>query len=411
MKHLQKYRLALRQSVPLLIVGQFLMFLVLPLFVPGTASAGQLTARSIQMSDSTPGGINEAYKITFTPSANAALGGVVIDFCSNSALAGDTCTAPTGFNVNRGTTAVQTGQSAGCGTGTLATYTSDTTNNRIIVTRGTGNSTSGVCSFDLGNDTTNGFTNPTTLGTFYGRIYTYGTNTAAQGHNTGTPTGYTDFGAVAISTANTINITARVQESLIFCTAPTAPTANCGGAAAAALTLGHGGGGKNIDSSQVDSASAFTQISTNAVSGATVRIKNQYACGGLSMNGGTSCGIPAHTGAATASAMAAGTAAFGIGATPGTPLSGGAGSTVIDGNYYNASFPTYAATNPTGYFGMDTTTATNNVASGYGDPLYTTNGTVASNVNTQVYFAATASNVTPAGLYQANIAFIATGIF
>jgi hypothetical protein len=419
----------------LLSIAVFLSVLVAPMIFTGsTATAGQLTARSLQMSDSAPSGgtitsgvgsgTKVAYKVSFTPSANANVQGIVIDFCSNTALAGDTCTAPLGFNVNRATTVVQSGQSAGCGTGAFSTSTTDANNaagTRIILTRTATAVTSGVCTIDIGDglSTGNGFTNPNSNATFYARIYTYaatgtsGTAGTALGHNTNTPTGYVDFGAVALSTSSVVNVTARIQENLTFCASLAAPTANCGGTTAPAVILGHGTNAKIIDSSAVDAASAYTQISTNAYAGAIIRMHNANTCGGLSADGGTTCGVPAHnTGSGSAAtAMTAGTStSFGLSVLPGAAISGGSGSTTPDANYYSASHVTFAASNPDLYFGMDTTTSGSNTITTYGDSIMSCAGPV-SNVNTQLVFAATANNTTPAGLYSSNMSLIATGTF
>ena len=88
----------------------------------------------------------------------------------------------------------------------------------------------------------------------------------------------------------------------------------------------------------------------------------------------------------------------------------GSGTTTPDANYYNASHTTIGASNPDLWFGMDTTTSGNNMTTTYGDSVFSASGPI-SNVNTQLVFGATASNVTPAGLYSANMVLIASATF
>src|SRR6185436_12235167 len=93
-----------------------------------------------------------------------------------------------------------------------------TDTNSIILTRTGGAAAfSGALSFELGNGTTNGFTNPSGTGSFYARIHTYTTTGGATAHDEDAATGYGDYGGIALSTAAVISITARVQETLSFC--------------------------------------------------------------------------------------------------------------------------------------------------------------------------------------------------
>lgn len=375
---------------------------------PRLALAAQLSTRSIEMSDSgvsagsiTSGvgsGTNVDYHVGFTVSNVATnIGGIAIDFCSNSPIVGDTCTAPTGFNANSSTTTInnQVGISG------YTTYTVAPVANRIILTNSVAAApTQANISFDIGNGTNNGVTNPSVEGSFYARIYTYTTATAAQTHNTSSPSGYTDYGGIATSTANVITITARVQETLLFCVSGAAPTANCGAVTTPAVSLGHGAN-TILDSTAVDTGNVYSQLSTNATSGAVVRMRNSAPSGGL--NSGSNS-IPAvNGGAGTSSTMTAGTAAFGVNVANGVIVSGsgGSGSVSADANY-----------GPTGgQYGMDTTTAGGaNVLGNFGDRIVYSTAPV-NNINNTYTFAATAFNTTPSGVYTANISLIATGTF
>jgi hypothetical protein len=346
----------------------------------GQASAAQVTARSIQMGSSLASATNVAYKVGFTVATTGNIGGIVVDFCSNDPIIGDTCTAPTGFNVNRATTSLnnQTGITG------FSVYTSDATNNRIIITKASATSVSGAVSFELGNGTSNGITNPSTVDSFYARIYTYTTAAAAQGHVTDTPTGYVDYGGIALAITDAINITARVQETLSFCVyaddnGSGAGTGTCGDGAD--LDVGHTSGTtKIIDSSVVDTAAVDFDLSTNAQSGAVVNLKGDTLKSGsndINAIGGT------------ANPINAGTENFGLRIST-------AGTNITRTAPYNDN------TN----YGLDTASTT----STYGDQICTLSGPTNSSVSTITY-AATASLTTPAGLYTATHQLIATGTF
>lgn len=367
------------------------------------SAANQLSPRSMTLSDSSPSGgtvtsgvgsgTNVAYSLAFTVGTASNVGGVVIDFCTTTPLPFDACTAPTGFNTNFSTVTIAA--QSGTGGSNFAIDTSNSTASKLVLTRGTAATPSGTTTLQFGNGTTTGMTNPTSTGTIYARVYTYGTGAQAQGHSqTVSNNNVVDFGGVAIAIANVITITARVQETLIFCVSAADPGSNCTGTTVPAITLGHGSGVKYIDSSQVDTGTVYTQLSTNASTGATIRMRSGALTGGLD-NGSNSI-PPVGAGAATPSAMSAGTAAFGVYVANG---SGGQGTVSANANYNNGNSSNY---------GMDTTTSGTNVTTVFGDPIAASTAPV-SNVENTLTFAATASNLTPAGRYQANLSLIATG--
>lgn len=418
MKNIQKINILLRRNTYAFVAAELIFAILLtalPEAMGHSAAYGQLTSRSITMSDSGPSGViasgegsglNVDYKVTFTPVSGTSIAGIVIDFCSGSPIIGDTsCGAIGGFNTNYSTLTVS--NQTGLGANTFTVSSSSSTSSKVVLTR-TASAGSGAASFELGATSGTGFTNPSSTGTFYARIYTYSTAAGATGYTLANPSAggtILDAGGVALSIASVITITARVQESLIFCMSAAAPSSNCGGTSAPSITLGHGSTGKVIDSTAIDTGTVYSQLSTNAVSGAIVRIHINNSCGGLSADGGSTCGIPpVNSGSATTPngttvpAMAAGTAAFGLDIATG---SGGTG-TVSPGSPYNGT--------GTNYYGMDSTTSNNNVTTGFGSPAESSSAPC-SNVNNAWTFAATASNVTPAGLYAANIAAIATGTF
>lgn len=342
-------------------------------------SAAQVTVRSIKIGNSTPDANNVIYGIGFTTATTSNVGGIVVDFCSNTPIIGDSCTAPAGFDVNESTLTVN-GQTGITGLSVDAA----TTTNKLILARTTGSISSGTAAFfELGN-ATNALHNPTAVGSFYARIYTYATTAAAQGHSQNSPTGYVDYGGIAMSTAAVINITARVMETLSFCVYPTAGA--CG--TDPSITIGHTVGTTTIiDDTVVDTATVNFRISTNANGGASIRMKGDTLKSGA--NDINAIGN-------TAATIVAGTENFGLRlSTAGTNITATA-------PYNNGSGTQYGL--------MTTGGGSSDVTSTYGGQIAALSGPVNNSIST-VTFAATASNTTTAGTYTAAEQLIATGTF
>jgi hypothetical protein len=337
---------------------------------------GAASTRSIELSNSQINATGVSYKVQFTTASS--IKSVVIDFCTESPLYADTCSAVSGF------TAVSAGFTAGTGTaGWSITPGAD----HVDVH---GAAATGTVSFTLTN-----ITNPNTNGAFYARIYDYTANPDDY-TSTSSPGTVADFGGIALTTSTAIGLTAKVQEELTFCVAGLAITNNCANAGGNPpnLTIGHGSPTLILDSTAVDTAPAYMQTSTNAQNGIIVRMKNSNSCGGLSNDGGTTCNI-APVGS-TAATINPGTAEFGLNV---ASSSGGIGTESPAAPYSTA-----------GEYGMDNTSAPDNVTSTYGSEIAFTSGAV-SNVNNTLTFAATAANTTAAGIYTANMDLIATGTF
>lgn len=361
-------------------------------FAVRPASAALAEPRSIEMSDSAVSGgtipsgagsgTNVRYLITFGISTGYTMKSFVVDFCSESPLVDDTaCTPPTGLDLSAAT---PTG-------GNTSGWTITSNASQIKATDAGGLSGGTTATLEL-----SGITNPSVLGTFYARISTY-TDTAWGGYvNPANVGSYVDYGGVALSTATAVSLSARIQESLIFCVSGQPMGGACTGATAPDITIGHdnGLGSLILDNSQVDATPAYMQTTTNANSGAIVRMKNSNTCGGLSDNGGTICYIPAAGSAAKT--FTAGTADYGLSVA--TSTSGDGAVTPI------------APYNQAGKFAMDNTSVPDNITTTYGSPIATSGGPC-SGVNNTLTFAAAASSVTPAGIYTAAMMLIATGTF
>lgn len=378
---------------------------LVPALTPLVSAAGQVQTRSIEMSDATPSHANTSYKVTFTP-ATTATESMVIDFCSNSSIISGACTAPLGFNA-----LASVGFTAGTGTTGWAVDTGASFASASTVALKDGSAPTNALGTSAVDFTLTGITNPSGTGSFWARIYTYSDDTyGSTGTAYTTPQAlgtYVDYGGFALSTTTLINVTATVMETLTFCTSgyaagtPPGPTCGTTGQALSApnLILGHGTP-QVLDSTQVDTDNAYFQVSTNALTGAVVRMKSHNACanGGLSRDGGTSCPIP---GIGALAGFTPAAAQFGLHL---TAVAGGVGSVVADSDYDGTTATNYG-------MGNQTIGGTNDPTSTYGADIATTAGTASANVNELMTFGAQANVTTPAGVYSVNESLIATGTF
>lgn len=363
-------------------------FSILSTWVEQTYAATQITSRSIQMNNSNQGVSGVSYKVTFTTATSyavTAMKGIVVDFCDNSPLPGDSCTLPSNFSVTA-SPAVDNAASSPNPSGNWS-VTSANSNRTVILTNATGITPASAATVTF---TITTVTNPDINNhSFYARIFTY--TTTSTGYTTGgsgNEGSYTEYGGIALSTGRVINITAKVQETLSFCVYPDdngggAGTGTCGDDPS--FTLGHAAGTSTIiDSSQVDTKDVKFSISTNANGGVAIRMKGDTLKSG-------SNDIDAKN---PVGAIAAGTENFGFYITPGTNISAS--------NSYGTSSAAYQLIT-TGAGAGDITTT-------YGGQFAALSGPTTNSV-TKITFGATASPTTPAGTYTASEQLIATGTF
>lgn len=360
----------------------------------------QVQSRLITLSSSTPSASNVTYKIGFKTATTGVIQGIAIDFCggnvSDTPMLGDSnCTLPTGMVIGTTVTNPTTGLSP------ASTWAGAVVNSghTLSVTNSSGASVAAntTIEFEVG-----GFTNASTTGTFYARIATYDTTAGSAGYTSADPDAVdtvVDYGGIALSTVSPVNVTAKVMETLTFC-ASDASITTCATTTAPSINLGRTVGTQQIlDTGAVYTDNAYTQLSTNAIHGAIVRLKttSSSACGGLSKDSGVSCvNLPAvASGATTPVTIVAGTAAFGICVDP------------ADANT-TAALP-YNDSGCDGEYGLDDSSATKTTST-YGSPIFSTAGPV-NQANDTLEYAATASNVTPAAIYTTTQSLIATGTY
>lgn len=354
------------------------------------ASAAQVTERSIELSSSAAGASGVSYAVNFTPGGTSA-GAIVIEFCNNTPLIGESCTPPPGFDVSSATASGFTPVGA------------DTTSNKITLT----GSIAATNPFTL---TLSGVHNPTSsTDPLYARIVTYTDGTAAHAYASTNAGTHIDDGSVAIGITDKIGVSAAVLESMIFCVSKAVPTQNCGGVTAPTLTLGEdvGGGVIALSPSAVSTGDIYTQISTNAASGAIVRLQsNATSCGGLLRAGAAgACDITPALHADSFGDSSQGIAKFGVKvASAADPT----GTGTPNGTFQVANGATY---NGTTYEMNYVSGNGSGVTSTYGDPILDTAGAAITNKNMKLTFGVSAANNTPAGKYSADLGLIATGKF
>lgn len=353
--------------------------LLLAVIAPGVTLtqvfAAQVTSRSIALSSSSADASGVSYIATFTPTQTAAA--YSITFCSNTPDYTVACVAPTGFTAAAAT----------------STATITATANKLVVTHAM--TTTQIT------DTFNNIHNPTPAGQFYARIATYASVANANSDSAGTAG--LDNGSVAIAITNTIGVSGAVLESMTFCVANQVITASCGDAGVnghqPVLRLGEVVGGVTaLSSTAVSTGTLYTQISTNAASGAVINLKSATACGGLQRVGAAVCDITP----ALAADITAGQAKFGLktGTVTGTSGANPNGTIVPQGSYNATTYAfNYASDNTTG------------VTSPIGDPILNTAGAPANNQNMPITFGISVANNTPAGNYSTSLSMIATGKF
>lgn len=365
-------------------VAVVVLFAALLAVMPGRAHAyAQVTSRSIMLSSSQVSATNVAYKVGFTTVTDGqTVGSVVVEFCANSPIIGDTC-AVTGTGLpdpfmNANISTLSLNSVSGNITG-LSIDTTDSTANRVVLTRTAGAVANGPVSFTLGDGTTNGFTNPSTPATFYARIMLF-TNT------TGTPpssneNNATDAGGVAISTANQLLVTAKVQESLLFCVYTAADCATGGNS----VSLGDQNG-VLASTSTVYTSTANFDVSSNAISGVSIRLK------GDTLKSGTAT-IDPFGNVCTADSSSSSVSQFGL-------------RMSVLGAGVTATAPYNCLANNHGF----DNNSTNGTTSLFGEEIAKTSAP-SDVISSTIEFAAKSANTSQAGVYVTALTLVATATY
>jgi hypothetical protein len=264
-------------------------------------SADKLPNRSVQLINP-QSGLQSGYKFSFSLLNSTPIGSIRFQFCSETPLIDNPCTAPNGFDASTATLTSQTGE-----TGFSIDPSSDA--NDIILSRPAQLTAPGVLTYEFSN-----IQNPTDEGSYYVRIQTYASTDISGA--------YTDAGGLAFAINNPISISTEVPPYLLLCGGVTITDFDCDSVAGDYINFGE------LSSQAAKSASTQLVLATNASSG-----YNLYA-DGTTMTAGNSI-IPALT---TGDVSRPGTSQFGFNfVANSTPAVGsnpaGPGSASVDPNY------------------------------------------------------------------------------
>lgn len=250
-----------------LCIALLLALSLLPSIFNGRALAatGQITNRSLTLSSAVASGTNVTYTLSFRTATTADIKGLKFIACTTAigSYPGGTCTAPAGIDFNVAT--FNNAATAGF-TDTTNAFANDTTGANDCVPSATDKNI--IClnrATTSGNDTnttTNktieftGITNPSTENSsFYVGITTYSDNTY-------TVASEVDAGTTAAAIVSTLQVNARVAETLQFCVGSTTidtddpasvVATDCSAVSNAQVNLG------TLDSSKIN----ITPVSTN----------------------------------------------------------------------------------------------------------------------------------------------------
>jgi hypothetical protein len=380
----------------------------MPTLAPKIANAALLEPRYIEMSNSTEGATAVTYSINFTFGSSYTVKGIIVDFCGNDPIVGDaSCTNPggnTSFDVGGATPSFTTSGTIGTSGWTSAGLNTVTGSQKrtLELTDATGVAVTSASTATI--NLTNVTNDTVANSTFYARILTYTTTAAAGSYAPGSEGAYSDYGGVALSTANTITITSKVQEQITFCVYT---GANCGAGCTTANTAGNGCAITLGDTHGVLSSSGpFVDITTkydiasNAANGVIIRVQGATLTSGS--NSITAIG-------SSAASSSAGSPQFGLC----TWKSGGAATLTPASPYNNASCNTTSQTAGTGstggagsaQFAFNTT----NTTSTYGDVL--ANATAGASSTGTIAFIGNIAISQQAGIYTTTLTFVATGSY
>ena len=330
--------------------------LLVSAMVPFIGQADQFGNRSLELG-SAAAGADTTHDFTFDIGTSDDVGGFQFEYCDNDPFPGESCDAPTGFDSSSATLTDQTGASG------FSIDGGATDSNNIVVTNDTPQSFTAedTVTFDFDN-----VINPSEANEeYFVRIYSYETDALSS---------VVDDGGLAFATAETVEVTARVQETLQFCVY-TGASCNDGGTQA---DLGI------LNTASTETAESYFDVATNARNGMNV----QYVGTTLSSDGVEI--DPVDDGNGGFEAPETDTEQFGLRLTDisatsdGTQLGDESGDYLSNGNYaLNDSDPTEIATST--------------------EPISSTTYTVE--------YMANVDALTPTGVYDTQFEYIATASF
>lgn len=225
--------------------------------------------RSIQLSNSMPGAA-ASYELDFVTQGTGTVGSIRISFCDNSPLVGAPCTPPAGFDAAGASLAEQSGM-------TGFTVVQSQAAHEVLLTRNPASSSGEHNIYKL-----DGVKNPTGVGSFYARIQTYGTPDGSGKA--------TDYGGVALATANGVTISTTVPPYMLFCAGVKIAAYDCATATGSDVNFGE------LSAQATRSASMQLLLSTNADNGYNIHVAGTTLTSGTNVIAALPSPNPSRTG-------------------------------------------------------------------------------------------------------------------
>ena len=344
-----------------------------------------VTSRSITMETSVASETGVIYEVDFLLGSAHTPAAIVLQYCDDSPIIGDSTCGLTRSASGAGTFDWNDSAYTSLAGDILSASTPDATNsddNKWVLDVDT---PAAMSASDRIHFSVNNVINPdVTNSSFYVRILTFASTANADAYVVGTDTNVVDGGGIALSTANAITVTAKVQETLTFCVYT---GVNCA-AGGSAVAIGDAVDGVIGTLDTPANTTTDMDIATNATGGAVV-----YMSGTLLLSGANDIDSIGNT----CTAEAAGTESFGmrIDETGATNFSPHADYDCVANSY---------AFNTTS---MDPTSTT----SPYGDEILDTSSGPTDSETVTMEFDGNASNLTPAGIYTATYDLVAAATF
>ena len=227
------------------------LLLTLP---PFAVQASNVLDRFIQLETARPSDVG-LHRVGFTiTDFSEPIGSIRVQYCGNSPIIGDVCDPPAGLDASDVSLGLQVGESG-------FSVHGDSDDNNVILSRSPTMPTQPNLRYGL-----DGIENPSMLGTFYARIFTYPTDDGSGP--------YTQAGGVALSTNVDINIESEVPPYLTFCSAIEIPGLDCAGGNGFFVNLG-----EFSEASPTATSSQFL-VATNAANGYSTRINGSTLTSG-----------------------------------------------------------------------------------------------------------------------------------
>ncbi len=247
MFHIIKVRL---YSLPIW-AWQIMPIIIAAVLTTSAAYGALLGERYLNIANDLPGA-STTYQLTLTTTINETLGSIEVQFCSNSPIVTIACT-PSSGDVSGVVLQTQSGTS-GFSIGSVNA-------NTIILSRIPAVQPAGAMTFTFANAI-----NPSTQGTFYGRLQTFASSNAS-----GSPL---DTGGLAMAILNSYTISTTVLPYLLFCAGETIPGFDCGQSNGNLINFG------NLSTGATAIAQSQLLVATNAQNGYTIQVSGSSLTSG-----------------------------------------------------------------------------------------------------------------------------------